>query len=457
MFFRILQINEIQEVVDFRFVTAHTASRDIPVDLEDNEKKEKFSYPLTLKALWDEVQAPARNVGRNLTKNIVCAWVKVLLNTQRNVGESAHTNSISWTIDIAGVFSSKAYVKCCCAFIEHALKFSASQLTSVVEFNNERPQGANLETAVQFSIRDRIPVLICNYRNRPIQQNKICSWEDSSRHLCLLGYKCSDIWQRFSIDQTEPVLNLHLSTEQPPGKQSHKKALCCGDVEYHHYKLFGKNDTGWGCAYRSVQTTLSWILRSDDTSYLHHCRDRLELLRNGERSSIILPSHTEIQEILVQVDGKDKSIVRSTQWIGTFEGAKIIEHLTAVTCKHVHFQDASNISDYVEKIIEHFETGGGPILVGGGSLAVSIVGASMSTSGEQRWILILDPHYSGSQPVEDAISGLKNDTNTAYKSSSAPPIYWQRIDILNCKKKAGPFVRGTFYNLCIPLLKKEIM
>ena len=35
--------------------------------------------------------------------------------------------------------------------------------------------------------------------------------------------------------------------------------LVQGTYSYHHYMQDGFNDDGWGCAYRSLQTIISWF------------------------------------------------------------------------------------------------------------------------------------------------------------------------------------------------------
>ncbi len=35
--------------------------------------------------------------------------------------------------------------------------------------------------------------------------------------------------------------------------------LVKGTYSYHHYLQDGFNDDGWGCAYRSLQTIISWF------------------------------------------------------------------------------------------------------------------------------------------------------------------------------------------------------
>jgi len=54
------------------------------------------------------------------------------------------------------------------------------------------------------------------------------------------------------------------------------------------------NDTGWGCAYRSLQTCHSWF-------YLNNKTDKKP------------PTHLEIQKTLVRLGDKEKSFVNSRE------------------------------------------------------------------------------------------------------------------------------------------------
>lgn len=38
-----------------------------------------------------------------------------------------------------------------------------------------------------------------------------------------------------------------------------------GEYVYHHYMQDGFNDSGWGCAYRSFMTVLSWLIENKHT------------------------------------------------------------------------------------------------------------------------------------------------------------------------------------------------
>jgi len=51
-----------------------------------------------------------------------------------------------------------------------------------------------------------------------------------------------------------------------------------GHYAYHHYMQDGYDDSGWGCAYRSLQTIVSWLRLQ---GYTDKC----------------IPSHSEIQQV----------------------------------------------------------------------------------------------------------------------------------------------------------------
>lgn len=60
-----------------------------------------------------------------------------------------------------------------------------------------------------------------------------------------------------------------------------KIALVNGNYRYFHYKQDGIDDTGWGCAYRSLQTIISWY--------------RLQGFTN-----LKVPSHQMIQQVIIK-------------------------------------------------------------------------------------------------------------------------------------------------------------
>jgi Ufm1-specific protease 2 len=90
------------------------------------------------------------------------------------------------------------------------------------------------------------------------------------------------------------------------------KYVVNGSYLYYHYMQDNFNDNGWGCAYRSLQTLLSYF----------KCE-------GYATPSFEIPTHKgnhyyfshllEIQTALVELEDKDKTIIGSSQWIGAFE------------------------------------------------------------------------------------------------------------------------------------------
>lgn len=58
-------------------------------------------------------------------------------------------------------------------------------------------------------------------------------------------------------------------------------------------------------------------------------------------------------------------------------------------------------------LVEHFSSGGGPVMVGGGQLAHTIVGVQVASFdvGGQTKFLVLDPHYTGAAGNTSTIIG----------------------------------------------------
>ncbi|RVW13377.1 putative Ufm1-specific protease [Vitis vinifera] len=94
-------------------------------------------------------------------------------------------------------------------------------------------------------------------------------------------------------------------------------SLVQGSYEYYHYLQDGFDDSGWGCAYRSLQTIVSWF-------------------RCQHYSSIEVPSHREIQQALVEIGDKDPSFVSSREWIGAIELSFVLDKLLGVSQLQSH-------------------------------------------------------------------------------------------------------------------------
>ena len=89
-----------------------------------------------------------------------------------------------------------------------------------------------------------------------------------------------------------------------------------GPLTFYHYLCDGQDDRGWGCGYRTLQTLCSWIIKNKE-GY----------------STYTVPSITKIQEILVELQDKPSSFIKSNQWIGTYEAMLILSQLYDVISK----------------------------------------------------------------------------------------------------------------------------
>lgn len=61
---------------------------------------------------------------------------------------------------------------------------------------------------------------------------------------------------------------------KPSGVQGGEVSLVQGIYGYHHYLQDGFDDSGWGCAYRSLQTIFSWFRWDESITYYEKkCQD----------------------------------------------------------------------------------------------------------------------------------------------------------------------------------------
>lgn len=181
---------------------------------------------------------------------------------------------------------------------------------------------------------------------------------------------------------------------------------------YCHYMQDRFNDSGWGCAYRSMQTILSWC---ELQNYVH--------FKDGN-----LPTHKQIQEALVAVGDKPPTFVGSKEWIGANEVCYALEELTGVSSKILHVSRGSDMESKGRELAKHFDEQSTPIMVGGGVLAWTILGVARNNRTGRTKFLILDPHYEG-----------RDDLKTI---QSKGWIGWKAADV---------FKPDAFYNLCMPL------
>ncbi|XP_056415815.1 ufm1-specific protease 2 isoform X1 [Hyla sarda] len=169
-----------------------------------------------------------------------------------------------------------------------------------------------------------------------------------------------------------------------PALEGGTVSLVQGIYGYHHYMQDRMDDSGWGCAYRSLQTICSWF---NHQGY-------------SDRS---IPTHKEIQQALVDVGDKPSSFVGSRQWIGSIEVQLVLNQLLGVTSKIMFVNQGTELESRGRDLVTHFQTEGTPVMIGGGVLAHTILGVNWSeTTGEIKF-LILDPHYKGAEDLQTIV------------------------------------------------------
>ena len=194
------------------------------------------------------------------------------------------------------------------------------------------------------------------------------------------------------------IHNAHYSIDSP------KDATTCRDgYDYYHYGVDGYKDIGWGCAYRSIQTLISW--------YLH----------NGY-GCVDVPTVEGIQKILRKSDfAHEYLVIGSKTWIGCVEASTVLREVCGVDCRILHAKDVEELASLiVGPLREHFKEVGTPVMIGAGNYAYTIAGVAK----EEEKVLVLDPHCTDAK-------GL---------------IEWKDI------RKFFDFntVKGTFVNICSP-------
>ncbi|XP_053399370.1 ufm1-specific protease 2-like isoform X2 [Mercenaria mercenaria] len=207
--------------------------------------------------------------------------------------------------------------------------------------------------------------------------------------------------------------NVHLNC--PKSKVSGGKQYTVrGNYTYHHYMQDRFDDNKWGCAYRSLQTLVSWF----------------KLQGYTERD---IPTHREIQQTLVDIGDKEPSFVGSRKWIGSMEVSFVLDTLLEVQSKILNVSSGGDLASKGRELAQHFTTQGTPIMIGGGVLAHTILGVDYNEVTGDINFLILDPHYTGAEDLKTIIDkgwcGWK-DAN-----------FWEK---------------NAHYNLCMPQRPKVL-
>ncbi|KAK3867815.1 hypothetical protein Pcinc_026757 [Petrolisthes cinctipes] len=181
-----------------------------------------------------------------------------------------------------------------------------------------------------------------------------------------------------------------------------------GTYGYHHYMQDHFDDNKWGCAYRSLQTLVSWFKYQGYTDKP-------------------IPTHREIQKCLADIGDKPSSFIGSKQWIGSTEVGYVLDNMFNVGSRFIYVSSGEELASYGRQLTMHFEIQGTPIMIGGGVLAHTIIGVDWSDETGDINFLILDPHYTGSEDL----GVIQSKGWCGWKSLK----FWKP---------------GAYYNLCLP-------
>jgi hypothetical protein len=215
--------------------------------------------------------------------------------------------------------------------------------------------------------------------------------------------------------QQTRLQNVHLNIPGS-GVKGGSQHLVRGTYDYYHYMQDKFDDSGWGCAYRSLQTLCSWFQRQHYTSRAP-------------------PGHREIQSTLAALGDKPAEFIGSKQWIGAIELGFVLDTLLGVSCKIITVASGDEMPSKGREIAAHFDTQGTPIMIGGGVLAYTLLGVDYNAETGDCAFLILDPHFTGADEIGKITSGQW--------------VAWKK---LGDRAAAGGelFVPGAFYNLLCP-------
>mmetsp|Transcript_7988 Transcript_7988/g.11792 ORF Transcript_7988/g.11792 Transcript_7988/m.11792 type:complete len:510 (-) Transcript_7988:595-2124(-) len=217
-----------------------------------------------------------------------------------------------------------------------------------------------------------------------------------------------------NIKKREGLRNVHQPLLSITSKDVGVKYAIGGSYSYFHYGQEGFDDKGWGCAYRSLQTIVSWL---NEQNY----------------SDKEVPSHYQIQKMLVEAGDKTKDFLGSKEWIGAFEVMLILDVYYGITSKILNVSSGSELQSKGRELSQHFTEEQTPVMIGGGVLAYTLLGVDYNEDTGDIRFLILDPHYTGT----DNPKTIRDKGWCAWKG---PEI----------------FKADAFYNLCMPQRPKYI-
>lgn len=206
--------------------------------------------------------------------------------------------------------------------------------------------------------------------------------------------------------------NTHIGLK--PSGIAGKVSTVQGTYGYHHYMQDRFDDNKWGCAYRSLQTLISWF-------------------RYQGYTDKPIPTHREIQKSLVDIGDKPAKFIGSCQWIGSQEVGFVLDNLLGVSSKFLYVGSGADLAGKGRELAHHFDTSGTPVMIGGGVLAHTILGVDWNCETGDISFLILDPHYTGGEDL----SIIQKQGWCGWKGED----FWDA---------------NAYYNMCLPQPPKMI-
>ena len=354
--------------------------------------------------------------------------------------------------------------------------------------------------------------------NMPIKEEKLLSNSNIVQQENE-GLRYEDVRNRYYHDgifaNVHQYLVVNISSEKKEVKEKQKPSLCGnansivpknnsfsllstvkkpstahfidGPYLYLHYGHLGVDDRGWGCAYRSLQTLVSYFYLN---GYIEEKYNNSNTSAHYDNNPyFFIPTHEEIQRLLVSIGDKPSSFLNSREWIGSFEVGYFLAERCKIQWKNLHLESSADLASnrVAKQISQHFAAQGTPIMLGGGNLAYTILGINWSEEHEEVQYLILDPHlfvnasssrqeiqeeettrdsseisidYDGDdEEINDSLNHLRQieaktsskirhllNQDIGYGSQGSnqkrfKPCQWRKV---------SSFAKGCFYNLCLP-------
>ena len=152
---------------------------------------------------------------------------------------------------------------------------------------------------------------------------------------------------RYTFESDKPKAGVLTNVHEglAPSGVNGEVAIVNGTYSYHHYMQDNFDDNGWGCAYRSLQTLISWF-------------------RHQGYAETTVPSHEQIQKCLVDMGDKERKFIGSKQWIGSTEVGYVLEKSCNVQCKFLSVSSGEDLENKGRELAHHFKTNGTPIMIG---------------------------------------------------------------------------------------------